>query len=168
MAHPIGSGAATHTEHIKRFILLGLQTGSRRSSILSLTWDRIDFASGVMRRRDRGEGESKVKRTPPVRLSKRMLGFLRRWRAADGDHSKYVVHWGGKKIYRFGKSWKRITEEAGVVATPHTLRHSRATWLMQSGINPWEIAGHLGMSFGILQKVYAKHSPDYQKQAAEL
>jgi integrase len=159
--------AARHTEHIKRFILLGLQTGSRRSSITSLTWDRIDFAAGVMLRRDRDETESN-KRTPPVRLSKRMIGFLRRWRAADGDHSKYVVHWGGKKIYRFGKSWKRICAAAGVVATPHTLRHSRATWLMQAGINEYQAAGHLGMSVAILHKHYAKHSPDFQKQAAEL
>ena len=38
-----------------------------------------------------------------------------------------------------------------------------ATWLMQKGINPWEAAGHLGMSVEILQKIYAKHSPDFKK-----
>jgi integrase len=76
--------AARHTEHLKRFILLGLWTGSRSSAILSLTWDRIDFAAGVMRRRAYGEEESKTKRTPPVRLSRRALIFLRRWRKLDG------------------------------------------------------------------------------------
>jgi integrase len=52
--------------------------------------------------------------------------------------------------------------------TPHTLRHTRATWLMQSGIDPWEAAGHLGMSMETLQRVYGKHHPDYQKNAAEI
>jgi integrase len=60
--------SAERTEHLKRFILLGLHTGSRSNAILSLTWDRIDFAAGVMMRRGYGETESKTKKTPPVRL----------------------------------------------------------------------------------------------------
>jgi integrase len=161
--------AARHIEHVKRFILLGLRTGSRSGAIFSLSWDRIDFAAGVMRRRGYGETESRTKRAPPVRLGKRILQFLRRWRRMDGDRGKYVVHWGGKKINKgFGGVWDRTCKEAGVEATPHTLRHTRATWLMQRGISPWEAAGHLGMSVEILQKVYAKHSPDFQKLAAEV
>ena len=65
-------------------------------------------------------------------------------------------------------AWKRAVEEAGIKATPHTLRHTRATWVMQDGdVPPWEAAGHLGMSLKTLQK-YAKHSPDFQKRAAEV
>ncbi len=30
--------------------------------------------------------------------------------------------------------------------TPHTLRHTAATWLMQRGVDPWCAAGFLGMS----------------------
>jgi integrase len=81
---------------------------------------------------------------------------------------KYVIHWGGKRITRFGSVWKRVCKEAQVDATPHTLRHTRATWIMQQGDVPtWEAAGHLGMSLATLQK-YAKHSPDFQKRAAEV
>src|SRR5215469_16078036 len=90
--------AAKRTEHLKRFVLLGLHTGSRRNAILSLTWDRLDFVAGVMMRRGYGETESKTKKTPPVRLGKRILGLLREWRAQDGDFGKYVVHYNGRKI----------------------------------------------------------------------
>jgi integrase len=160
--------AAERVEHVKRFILLGLLTGSRMEAILSLTWDRIDFAAGVMRRRSYGETESKTKRTPPVRLGKRILKLLRQWRAADGDRCKYVIHWNGQRIKGFGGIWQRVCKDAGVDATPHTLRHTRATWIMQQGDVPiWEAAGHLGMSLATLQK-YAKHSPDFQKRAAEV
>jgi integrase len=160
--------AAERTEHLKRFILLGLQTGSRTSAILSLTWDRIDFVAGVMLRRGYGETESKTKKTPPVRLGKRILALLREWRAQDGDRGKYVVHWNGQQIKQIHRAFYRATKEAGVRASPHTLRHTRATWVMQDGdVPPWEAAGHLGMSLKTLQK-YAKHSPDFQKRAAEV
>jgi len=160
--------AARHTEHLKRFILLGLHTGSRSSAILSLQWDWIDFTAGVMRRRAYGETESKTKRTPPVRLSRRTILFLRRWRALDGGTCKYVIHWNGARIKKLRRSWDRVTNEAGIRATPHTLRHTRATWLMQAGIEPWEAAGHLGMSLEMLMRVYGHHSPDAQKRAAEV
>jgi integrase len=52
--------------------------------------------------------------------------------------------------------------------TPHVLRHSRACWLMQTGVDPWEASGHLGMSTAILMTQYAKHHPDFQKRAAEV
>src|SRR5262249_54826176 len=137
--------AAERTEHLKRFILLGLHTGSRRNAILSLTWDRIDFVAGVMMRRGYGETESKTKKTPPVRLGKRILGLLREWRV-----QKYVVHYNGRKIKSIQRAFERAAKEAGVKASPHTLRHTRATWVMQEGIDVWEASGHLGMSLKTL------------------
>jgi integrase len=38
--------------------------------------------------------------------------------------------------------------------TPHTLRHTAATWLMQAGVDKWEAAGFLGMSVEMLDRVY--------------
>ncbi|WP_334538387.1 hypothetical protein [Bradyrhizobium sp. AZCC 2230] len=45
--------------------------------------------------------------------------------------------------------------------TPHTLRHSAATWLMQRGVPTWEAAGFLGMSPEVLQDTYGHHHPDF-------
>jgi integrase len=76
----------------------------------------------------------------------------------DSEHGKYVVHWNGQKIKQIHRAFYRAAKEAGVRASPHTLRHTRATWVMQDGDVPsWEAAGHLGMSLKTLQK-YAKHS----------
>src|SRR6516225_12460912 len=50
--------AARHVEHLKRFILLGLYTGSRSGVLLSLEWSWIDLERGVMRRRARGQAET--------------------------------------------------------------------------------------------------------------
>jgi integrase len=51
---------------------------------------------------------------------------------------------------------------------PHSLRHTRATWLMQAGVTPWEAAGALGMSVEVLERVYGHHHPEWQKRAAEV
>jgi integrase len=78
--------AARHTPHLARFILLGLRTGSRSKVLLSLQWDWIDLVRGVMHRRAPGTSESKQKKTPPVRLGRKILAHLRRWRRLDGPH----------------------------------------------------------------------------------
>ena len=95
-------GAAQRTEHLKRFILLGLHTGSRTNAILSLTWDRIDLAAGVMMRRGYGESESKTKKTPPVRLGKRILDLLR-------EGGQWMAHMESMSFSGTGKRSNRST-----------------------------------------------------------
>jgi integrase len=45
--------------------------------------------------------------------------------------------------------------------TPHALRHTAATWLMQAKIDQGEAAEYLGMSPETMRRVYAHHHPDY-------
>lgn len=53
----------------------------------------------------------------------------------------------------------------GPGVSPHTLRHTAATWLMQNGTDPWQAAGYLGMSVETLLRVYGHHHPDHLKDA---
>ena len=121
-----------------------------------------------MRRRAYGEREQSRKRAPPVRLGRKILAHLRRWRKLD--RSEFVIHFDGKQIRRFSKTWWPAVERAGLGkdVTPHTLRHTRATWLLQRGVDPWQISGHLGMTVGTLTRTYGHHSPEWQKDAAEV
>lgn len=163
--------AARRTPHLARFILLGIYTGSRSRAILGLQWSWVDLSAGVMRRRAFGEAEDAKKRTPVVRLGKRILTHLRRWKRRDAAaRVEYLCHYDGKPVVKLRRSWSGAVQRAGLGddVTPHILRHTRATWLMQAGIDPWEAAGHLGMSVDMLQRVYGKHSPDFQKRAAEV
>jgi integrase len=161
--------AARHTPHLARFILLGVYTGTRSGSLLSLQWSWIDLARGVMQRRAPGTAETK-KRTPPVKLGRRILTHLRRWKKLDGGAISFVVHYDGKRINKMRRSWRTAVGNAGlgVDVTPHVLRHTRATWLMQAGVDRWEIAGHLGMTIEMIERTYGHHHPDFQKRAAEV
>lgn len=161
--------AARRTSHLARFILLGLYTGSRPGNILRLQWEQIDLQKGVMSRRRHGEAEDARKRSPPVRLGRRILTHLRRWKRLDGPSGVYLCHYNGAPIAKLRRSFPEAAHRAGLSGiTPHTLRHTRATWLMLAGVDMWEAAGHLGMSVETLQRVYAKHHPDFQKRAAEV
>jgi hypothetical protein len=54
-----------------------------------------------------------------------------------------------KTGFRSAVRLARLSTESGKV-TPHTLRHTAATWLMQRGADPWKAAGFLGMSVEVL------------------
>jgi integrase len=162
--------AAKRVPHLRRFICLAYYTGSRPGVVLRLQWDQIDLPQGVMARIRPGEAADAKKRAPPVRLGKRILSHLRRWERLDrGTETKYLCHYEGRPVEDPHASWARVTKAAGLPGvTRHTLRHTRATHLMQAGIDVWEAAGFLGMTVKTLEQTYAKHHPDWQEKAANV
>lgn len=160
--------AAMQWPHLYRFVILGLKTGSRSGVLFDLQWSWIDLERGVMVRRAPGEADNPTKRRPPVRLGRSVVRLLRLWKRQDKG-LPYVLHFNGRPIDSVDTSWDQACLDAGVEgASPHTLRHTRATWLAQAGVDPFEAAGSLGMSVQVYLKTYAKHSPDFQKNAAEV
>ncbi|HEX2554186.1 MAG TPA: site-specific integrase [Microvirga sp.] len=160
--------------HIARFILMGLYTGSRSGAIFSASIyaganrSFVDLDSGIFYRLAEGKAETN-KRQPPAPIPGRLLAHLRRWKA-KGIIAQYVVEWDGKPIKSVKVGWKRAVQAAGLThkrVTPHTLRHTAATWLMQQGVDPWEAAGYLGMSEQMLRDTYGHHHPAFMRNAAE-
>lgn len=157
--------------NVARFILLGLYTGTRSSAIcgaaLMPTIGRgfVDLDQGVFYRRAIGQRQTK-KRQPPVKLPPRLLAHMRRW-ARLGLARKSVVEWNNKPVKSVRKGFEAAVRGAGLGSdvTPHILRHTCATWLMQKGVNLWDAAGFLGMTVQQLEQGYGHHHPDYQDQA---
>lgn len=67
-----------------------------------------------------------------------------------------------KKGFKSAVGLARLTGRV----TPHTLRHTAATWLMQRGVPVWEAAGFLGMSAEVLLSSYGHHHPEFLHGAA--
>ena len=162
--------AARRCQHIRRFILLAYYTGSRPGVILRLQWDQIDLGAGVMTRRRRGEATHSNKSAPRVRLGKRIMAHLRRWRRIDDTAVKYLCHYEGRPVTDPHGAWKRIVKAAKLKGrvTRHTLRHTRATHLVQAGVSLWQAAGALGMTVKTLESTYGHHHPDWQRDAADI
>jgi len=157
--------------HLRRAILLGLYTGSRPGVILALRWDQVDLVHGILHRLPRGAAPDDKKRSPPVRLGRRIQVHLRRWKRMDGPRIEFVCHYNGRQTADPHMSWDKAVERAGLAdtgVTRHTLRHTRATWMARAGVPLWEAAGFLGMTVATLQRVYAHHHPDSQERAANI
>lgn len=156
--------------HVARFILVALKTGTRAGAICSAAFQPLDgygwldVDGGVFYRRPAGEAETK-KRRPPVRVPAGLLAHARRWR--DRRRQTFVVEWNRRPVQDVDKAFRNVARAAGLPdVTPHVLRHTASTWLMQSGMDKWEVAGFVGMTPETLERVYAHHHPEFQKQAA--
>jgi integrase len=159
--------------HIARFILVGLYSGTRSSAICgaalvpTIGRGHVDLERGVFYRQAIGRRQTK-KRQPPVKLAPRLLAHLTRWQRL-GIAKKAVVEWNGTPVESVRKGFAAAVRAAGLSRriTPHILRHTCATWLMQNGVDLWDAAGFLGMTVKQLEDTYGHHHPDYQREAAE-
>ncbi|RAI35749.1 tyrosine-type recombinase/integrase [Rhodoplanes serenus] len=152
--------------HLPLFILLGLYTGARKEAILSLRWSQIDLAGGRIDYNTPGARRTN-KRRARIPIPAKLLGHLRRARKR-GVELGFVVNENGKRLGDIKRGFASACKRAGLDdVSPHTLRHTCATWLMQRGVPMWDAAGFLGMSRETLERVYGHHHPDYLKSAAE-
>jgi integrase len=120
---------------------------------------RIDFDLPGRKRTNKKRGK--------VRIPPRLLPHLRRLRKRGTDLG-YVLHIDGMRIGEIQRGFAGACKRAGLEGvTPHTLRHTAATWLMQSKTDPWQASGFLAMSLPTLLKTYGHHHPDHMQEAAE-
>ena len=79
------------------------------------------------------------------------------------------MEFNGKPVGSVKKGFRRAVGLAVLSGkvTPHTLRHTAATWLMQRGVPMWEAAGFPGMSAEALLGTYGHRHPDFLHGAAK-
>ena len=159
--------------HLARFILIGLYTGTRASAIAAASPYRdtghsfVDLDQGIYYRLAIGRRPTN-KRQPPAPIPPRLLAHLRRW-VRRGIVTSHFVEWHGAPVKSVKTGFGHAVALAGLwgKVTPHTLRHTAATWLMQRGVPIWQAAGYLGMSAQMIERTYGHHHPDYMRGAAE-
>jgi integrase len=158
-------------QHVAKFILVALYTGTRASAVCGAAFGPtigrgwIDLDRGVFYRRAAGARETK-KRQPPVPLPPELLAHLRRWHRCG---QRFAVEWNREPVKAIKKAFARVVKDVGLGndVTPHVLRHTSATWLMQAGTDPWEAAGFLGMTVETLLSRYGHHHPDHLSGARD-
>jgi integrase len=164
------TGRADVRLYLPLFIMLGLYSGARKRAILTLRWPqvdlergRIDFAKGT-RRTNKGRAH--------IPIPDRLMTFLRlAWKRRMTDVG-FVIHDKGRPIKDIGEgkhgSFGGAVARAGLKdVTPHTLRHTRGTWMAQAGVDLWKIGGWLGQSHATTVELYAHHHPDHFEEAKQ-
>jgi integrase len=152
--------------YLPLFILIALYCGRRKEAILALRWSEIDLVAGLIDFRIPGAPVTN-KRRGRIPIPPRLLPHLRRaW--MRGTVLGFVIHDNGARLADIKRGFASACRHAGLEGvTPHTLRHTCATWLMQQGVEKWEASGFLAMTEETLERVYGHHHPDYMRNAAD-
>jgi len=142
--------AALKEEHIPayRFAVLMLFTGARFDEVANLTWQEVDLDNGLLHIKPSKNGEPrKVAITPPVR---EVLEELRD--GVEDEQSPVIPNSRGKRWERMPKQFQEVADRvfpknktAGKHRiTPHTLRHTHASWMAMNGADLLQIKEQLG------------------------
>lgn len=159
--------AARGFPHVRAFIVLALTTAGRQSAILDLTWSRVDFDKLHIKLAMGDSTDEQRKQRAVVPINRRAYRYLRVLRAqATCDH---VIEWGGHRVLSIKKGFAAAVARAGLFnVTPHTLRHTAASWMAMDGVPMFEISKYLGHSdTRITERRYAHLSPEYLQKAAK-
>lgn len=155
--------ASCKLHHLKLFVMLAIATAGRKTAILELTWDRVDFERGLI---SLGKGEKTAKGRATVPMTENLRLALKD--AEKVAMSSYVVEYAGAAVGKIDKGFREAAKRAKVDVTPHDLRRSAAIWMAEARVPMSEIAAYLGHSDSrITERVYAKFSPTYLKEASK-
>ncbi|WP_088347743.1 MULTISPECIES: site-specific integrase [Rhodomicrobium] len=158
---------AAEMPHIRLFLILALTTAARKTAILQLTWDRVDFARGLIQLHDPGhDGERKGRALVPMNDTARAALL----EAKAGGVSEFVIEWAGGPVgnVKRGVSTAFVKSRLKVKGDgAHVLRHTAAVLMAEDGVPIPEIAQYLGHSdLRTTYRTYARFSPGYLKKAA--
>jgi integrase len=148
------------------YMRLALGTGARPGAICELKWDQIDKEIIDYRRHD--DLSSRRKRRSVVPINK-MVHKALEIAEANRRGNAYVLHWQGRKLESPKELVKRIARKARIEkCTPHVLRHTVASLLLQDGVDLLKVSRLLGhASSRITEQVYFQAPPTWLKDTTE-
>lgn len=128
-----------HQQQHYDFIVMLLDTGARFSELATLEWSAIDLETKTI-----NLWRPKVRNESILYMTDRVFNILNRKFITKSCRYLFTNTSGGPMSY-IPKMWRRTFERAGLEnATPHTLRHTLATRLVQSGLTIYEVKEILG------------------------
>jgi integrase len=152
--------------HVRAFMALAIYTGARKGSILALTWDRVDFRTGMIDFQEPGR-QLTGKRRAIVPMGASLRAELEEaHRSAQGP---FVVQYNGHAVpHGLRWSFARLCVRAGLTwqPTPHHLKHSVASWMAMENVPIDQAADWLATDPRTLRRVYRKFDPAYLRSVA--
>jgi len=144
-------------------------TGLRVSELVHLSVHDVDLEVGYLRTKGKGAKERIVPiGRAAIRALKDYLQGSRRLSAAKAEGQTLFLGRGGRGITRqgFWKLLRRYAAAAGIrkKITPHTLRHSFATHLLEGGADLRSVQSMLGHADIATTQIYTHVSRDHLKR----
>jgi integrase len=172
-------------------VWLAMMTGARRGELCALSWDRLDFATGLLTIRASiakadgrwREKDTKAHQQRRVSLDAPTLELLRLYRERRREQAAALGVQVPDDARMFsldpaGSTWlspdsvsqryERMCRRLGWDMNIHQLRHYSATELIAAGVDLRTVAGRLGHSGGGVTtlRIYAAFQPEADSRAA--
>ena len=157
--------AASHG-YLRDLIVIGTQTGMRKAELLGLTWDRVDLDGRIIRLEARHTKNRKPRAIPINQTCQDALACCATRRRNQWVFPSDQTEGPVTEIKRgFATACKRAGLDD---VTPHILRHTTASWLVQAGVPLYEVSKLLGHSSLAVTQRYAHLAPDHLRSAIDV
>lgn len=171
-------------------LLLEVTTGLRRGELLAVTWDDVDFETGIMHiHRNRVVADHEVIVKAPksragirdIALGEQLLDILQgEYLRYQADRQEFGSNFHDSRLlvrkedgtpyhpHAWTKKWKRFQKANGLEENRfHDLRHSNTTALVESGVDLKTIQQRLGHSdISTTMNIYAHATKKSNREAA--
>lgn len=94
--------------HVRLFVRLALQTAGRKSAVLGLTWDRVDFDHDRINLSIAGEANRKRRATVPMGGQLKAELYL----AREASQTPYVIEYAGRQVLNIKKGFAAAVERS--------------------------------------------------------
>lgn len=156
---------------LRDFTEIAYYTAGRRRSVEGLTLFQVDLKQDRIRLAKPGERKTK-KRRPVVRIDpelrptvERLVARAKERGGTDTEVANRHILGSPRSLY---KPFVKACERAGIPdVSPHILRHTRATHLLQAGVSIWDVAKLLGDTVATVDRVYGHAAAEYQGAVVE-
>lgn len=153
------------SEKLRDFIKLALFTGQRRSNVLAMRWEEINFERGIWYIPQTKTGKHEVP------LTSEALEVLKRRHADPERHGEYVfpAHHGGGHLKDPMRAWRDILKRAGIANLRiHDLRRTMGSWQTITGASRPIVGKLLGHSREETTAIYGRLDMEPVRQSAEV
>lgn len=138
-------------------LLTGLYAGLRAAELGALRWPAVDQVAGVINIR-----LSKMGKGRAVKIHRALAPVLASWRQVQGlgpDVALFGLEGQPLTSNRVGKIARNVSLALGIKFTPHTLRHTFATWAVRRSGNVYAVSKALGHSQLKQTEIYLSSDP---------
>lgn len=155
--------AEEQNEIIRDYVLISLLTGARRTNVLEMRWQDVNFARAEWR-----IGMTKNGTPQTITLSPEALEVLRNRKSQEGSAFVFPGHGDSGHLAEPKKGWKRILDRAGIDDLRiHDLRRTLGSWQAKTGASMAIIGKSLNHKNQNTTAIYARLDLDPVRESVD-
>ena len=146
---------------LRLFLIISFYTGARKSAIMELEWNQIDFEKNTINF-NKAIADETNKQRAFIPIPPEVRRFLIRRFQRYSNRNSFIFHQlknPSIRVKSIDKGFRAAVKRANLKdVTPHTLRHTRVSLLLQSGFKQVTVSEFIKVSQPTIDKVYGHHS----------